>query len=305
MLLQTCICENFDKGKFNNQLFKLCCLVKDIVKKELLPTEWLLLGLDTSLLRNSGLHEESQAALDSRIKKVNTNLYYKQQKYNLLREETEGFSKIVTMLSSLAPLTNATNIPEKSISSVIGHFELEPNRMIDIILDFYELNPWNTSYLTLLHRFSSPNIAQILGFKFSCYQTVYPFVKPESSEPVKDSKVPSTSTSSVSSIPEYTPKSLYILTAILIAHKVVSLEDIVPYLGPSPTETKKKNIEQIKLKKEQIRSYGFVSLNKNADNNDDKGKAKGSMSSDRDREEANNTKDANSSRVPPPVILPN
>lgn len=76
---------------------------------------------------------------------------YKQNKFNLLREESEGYSKLtVELTSSLgpphSPQTGRTTEPlgvveerarpvwEKVIS-LIGYFDLDPNRALDIILD--------------------------------------------------------------------------------------------------------------------------------------------------------------------------
>src|SRR6266571_5009390 len=76
---------------------------------------------------------------------------YKQNKFNLLREQSEGYSKlIVELTSSLGPSHSPqTGRPVESYSliedrarpvwekviSLIGYFDLDPNRALDIILD--------------------------------------------------------------------------------------------------------------------------------------------------------------------------
>jgi THO complex subunit 2 len=76
---------------------------------------------------------------------------YKQNKFNLLREQSEGYSKLTAELtSSLGPAHSpATGRPTESYSSIedrarpvwekvislIGYFDLDPNRALDIILD--------------------------------------------------------------------------------------------------------------------------------------------------------------------------
>jgi THO complex subunit 2 len=76
---------------------------------------------------------------------------YKQNKFNLLREQSEGYSKLTAELtSSLCPPHNpATGYPTESYASIedrarpvwekvislIGYFDLDPNRALDIILD--------------------------------------------------------------------------------------------------------------------------------------------------------------------------
>jgi THO complex subunit 2 len=76
---------------------------------------------------------------------------YKQNKLNLLREQSEGYSKLTAELtSSLSPPHNpATGYPTEpyttiedrarpvweKVISLIGYFDLDPNRALDIILD--------------------------------------------------------------------------------------------------------------------------------------------------------------------------
>ena len=83
---------------------------------------------------------------------------YKQNKFNLLREQSEGFSKLVTEVTSAlpAPHSPATGLPLEPFSivaervqpiwerivSLIGYFDLDPNRVLDVILDLF------SSYLT-------------------------------------------------------------------------------------------------------------------------------------------------------------
>ena len=76
---------------------------------------------------------------------------YKQNKFNLLREQSEGYSKLTAELtSSLGPAHSPfTGRPAESypcieerarpvwekVISLIGYFDLDPNRALDIILD--------------------------------------------------------------------------------------------------------------------------------------------------------------------------
>lgn len=45
----------------------------------------------------------SAEGFEKKLKKLNTDAVYRQQKYNLLREETEGYAKLVVLLGTLAP----------------------------------------------------------------------------------------------------------------------------------------------------------------------------------------------------------
>ena len=102
---------------------------------------------------------------------------YKQNKFNLLREQSEGYSKLTTELtSSLGPAhSSATARPIEPydvieararpvwerVVSLIGYFDLDPNRALDVILDVLSVHlathlsfflallsfsPWSGSY---------------------------------------------------------------------------------------------------------------------------------------------------------------
>ena len=102
---------------------------------------------------------------------------YKQNKFNLLREQSEGYSKLTAELTSSLSLPHnpATGYPVESYASIedrarpvwekvislIGYFDLDPNRALDIILDVLSVHlathysfflallsfsPWSAAY---------------------------------------------------------------------------------------------------------------------------------------------------------------
>eukprot|EP00934_Nitzschia_sp_Nitz4_P002160 Nitzschia sp. Nitz4//scaffold8_size234185//228061//232728//NITZ4_001309-RA/size234185-processed-gene-0.358-mRNA-1//1//CDS//3329559962//2160//frame0 len=75
----------------------------------------------------------SEQDLLKRLKVYNTQMFYKQQKYNLLQEETEGFSKAVSFLSSSKTMDDE-NCRQK-LFQLMGTFELDPHRVMDLALD--------------------------------------------------------------------------------------------------------------------------------------------------------------------------
>ncbi|KAH9449904.1 hypothetical protein Pst134EA_026616 [Puccinia striiformis f. sp. tritici] len=124
-----------------------------------------------------------------------------------------------------------------NIKAMIGFFDLDPNRTLDIILDVFCYNvishyPFFCSLLKQSHWMqtvvdSKPTanhepilpadgslpseqgsrlIASLLGFKFTHYQQ--------------------------SDTSDSTPDELYLMTAVLIWHKIVKLRDILPHLSP-------------------------------------------------------------------------
>jgi len=180
-----------------------------------------------------------------------------------------------------------------NVFSIIGHFDLDPNRVLDIIIDIYELHPYNFAYIYLLQKFRKESIAHIVGFKYSFYHIPRSFPVVDNKEKGKDSvaassninkvsgkiqiqvdpsasvaqDVNSSSSSSVDDDDTYdqvtssdTPRSLYIITAMLIMYDLIAIEDMIPYLKPS-IQLLQDNINNIEenLKKEII-SYGVVNL---------------------------------------------
>ncbi|KAK1836366.1 THO complex subunit 2 [Podospora conica] len=70
-----------------------------------------------------------------------TNLLYRIANYNLLREETEGFSKVVTELYTTSsvdrPTTDVVQAAFHRVMSLIGTFDLHPGRVLDATLDVF------------------------------------------------------------------------------------------------------------------------------------------------------------------------
>ncbi len=102
---------------------------------------------------------------EKKINKVRTNMLYKQTKFNLLREESEGYSKLLVCLlehlvqpldyywtssspqshqviaeQRLSDIEEKTTIVIQNITSLIGTFDLDPNRVLDIVLDAFISN---------------------------------------------------------------------------------------------------------------------------------------------------------------------
>ncbi|KAG8883184.1 THO complex subunit 2 [Tulasnella sp. 332] len=103
------------------------------------------------LLAAAGLIDEP--VLTSKTPRVRTAQLYKQKKFNLLRETNEGYSKLIAEVQSLVGPAHApsTGRPTESRQSLrkraastwetivgfIGYFDLDPNRVLDIILDVF------------------------------------------------------------------------------------------------------------------------------------------------------------------------
>lgn len=94
--------------------------------------------LDSTLLESLGMIRNTFVRVGIRQQ---TNLLYRQSNYNLLREETEGYSKLVTELfttSSSEPLTS--EVVEETferVKGMIGAYDLDVGRVLDVTLDVF------------------------------------------------------------------------------------------------------------------------------------------------------------------------
>ena len=98
---------------------------------------------------------------------------YKQQKYNLFREECEGYAKLVTELNQDLSTISPAEILEV-IKSIIGYFNLDPNRVLDIILESFECQLDQHDFFIELLREYTPDkqtLNDLLGFKFKFHMT--------------------------------------------------------------------------------------------------------------------------------------
>ncbi|GAX14835.1 THO complex subunit 2 [Fistulifera solaris] len=98
---------------------------------QLLSSEssYLFTTLDPSLLEQAGLLPPNinTEAFFKKIRLYNTSTFYKQQKYNLLAEESEGYAKYLALLTSTCPNVEASR-------TIMATFHLDPNRCLDLCL---------------------------------------------------------------------------------------------------------------------------------------------------------------------------
>mmetsp|Transcript_4637 Transcript_4637/g.7135 ORF Transcript_4637/g.7135 Transcript_4637/m.7135 type:complete len:1629 (-) Transcript_4637:94-4980(-) len=93
-----------------------------------------------------------------KLKKMNTDMYYRQHKFNLLAEESEGYAKLLSFFivginevgtgeEEDASKDLVSKEARKYVRELIGAFDLDPNRVLDLALDAleWELNEIMTS----------------------------------------------------------------------------------------------------------------------------------------------------------------
>lgn len=199
--------------------------------------------LDEELLTSAGLTNSN--TFSKRLKKLNTDQVYRQHKYNLLHEESEGYSKVTALLSRLQIQAAPAYLP-KSLQALIGGFDLDPNRVMDMVLSSLQYScivssttsPAINVLLKLLEQVKlGASMPQILGFKFQ-----------------KCSTKMST--------------SLCRLTATLLSAGTISLDALLPHLAPSMEKLAEITKRHAKMIEEASRLAGTVSLSHSAEHND-------------------------------------
>ena len=123
-------CSLTDNDDHKMRLGKFTALISKLGAEKTLQER---LDLETGTLEKAGIIP-NQKQFQQKYIKTKTRLFYKQQKFNLLREEIEGYSKLATELFE-------KNHPEETlehVKSLIGCFNIDPNRVLDICLEYLE-----------------------------------------------------------------------------------------------------------------------------------------------------------------------
>lgn len=196
-------------GEFRARLTKLA---KWLVDCSLVPLRLFQERCEEEFLWEAELIKIKAQDLKNKEVRVNTRLLYQQTKFNLLREESEGYAKLVTQLCQVSDASSdsAKAATIGVIKSLIGHFDLDPNRVFDIVLECFELQSDATIFLDLIPIFPKSHASQILGFKFQYYQRM-------------DVKSP-------------VPFGLYKLTALLVREDFIDLDSVCAHLLPKDEE---------------------------------------------------------------------
>lgn len=229
--------------QFSDEWSRLCTLTKEIGKAGIVEQNILKTTLELNLLVASGLWKDEQT-LQKRLVKLNTSLYYRQQKYNILREETEGYAKLLGILSTLPSPPHDPSLHIKNILSIVGYFDLDPNRVLDIVLEVMEQQYWNPTFLVLLKNFRKSNLCHILGFKLTLYHD---------SQVIDTENLPKLMDSS-------TPKALFMVLGVLLTDGILTLENILSYLYPTLESIATDTKEQEAILMNEIKNYGVVNL---------------------------------------------
>jgi THO complex subunit 2 len=188
--------------------------------------------LETDTLQEFGIVNKN---FYGKFIKIKTKLYYKQRRFNLFREEDEGYAKLLTELNK----DHVDGVSDKNtlemVKSLIGCFNVDPNRVLDVILESFEIRPERQDlYIPLLKSYmpDSKIISEVLGYKFRNY------------------------------CEDKTPFSLYNITAILLQHDIIHLEDIYAWLTPVDERLYADWQSDIDAAKEFVRKLKKIATNK-------------------------------------------
>ena len=237
-------------------------LSKDVpdLQKSLLET------IDSKLLQQSGIIAEENDLL-KKIRMTNTSTNYRQHKFNLLSEESEGWAKFLYALRLVSEIDGdadgdgdeemkdsdlSTPKPVDLILKLIGTFSLDPNRCLDIVLELWGKQTINDSdvstqsdtqskrFLEIIQRLATDKLPALLAFQFS--------------EKAKDEE----KTQVLRSAASLVSKNL-----LDLKHFLAFLPEWVPLLQSTYDALKKQT-------RENIRALGRVSLSGNSKKGDAK-----------------------------------
>ncbi|XP_043113562.1 THO complex subunit 2 isoform X6 [Puntigrus tetrazona] len=238
--IETGCLEEKHKREHFTQLVGACLIcVPDGMLKE---------RLDPETLESLGLIKQAQQ-FNQKIVKIKTKLFYKQQKFNLLREENEGYAKLITELGQDLSGNLTSHLVLENIKSLIGCFNLDPNRVLDIILEVYECRSEHDEFFIPLiksYMCEHQTLCHMLGFKFKFHQ-----------EPNGE-----------------TPSSLYHIAAALLQHNLIALEDLYVHLLPLDSNIVEEHKREILEAKQIARKLTMVVVPSEKTEDKDKEKEK-------------------------------
>jgi THO complex subunit 2 len=156
---------------------------------------------------------------------LNTKITYEQQKFNLFRETSEGFSKLIFLLFETELNDSNVQLFFSKISSLIGFFDLDPIRVLDLVLSAFEVNPLNTNFIQIIKVLNINALPHVLGVKLS------------------------------NSKKQENTVDIYIVISQLIKHDLMNLKDILAHFTATEHE-----LEEIIASNEQSATNIYATL---------------------------------------------
>ncbi|PNW74840.1 hypothetical protein CHLRE_12g507700v5 [Chlamydomonas reinhardtii] len=197
----------FEVGR-GSESMNLVSAIKACWQDKRVSDRQLLQVLEPECLHTVGLLRD-KALWEKKSVRYNTKLNYTIAKYNLLREDSEGYAKLVTLYNHFGSgAMQPGDLPSmaRELHSLIGCFDLDPNRCLDLLLDAAAAQPLNAALLDVVELLKAEAVGQLLGFKLQGYQD--------------PSRPPA-------------PRSLFLVAAQLIASRRATLTELLAHMAPS------------------------------------------------------------------------
>jgi hypothetical protein len=141
---------------------RLTALVGLLHARSIVERTQLLTDLPDWVVQGAGLVEGT--ASERRVARVYTKINYEQSKHSLLRENNEGYAKVSLLLVNLRDSHDITLTWQRMLD-LVGNFDLDPDRVLDLIVEARVHNYSTAGYLRLLDNFRRESIAAVLGNK--------------------------------------------------------------------------------------------------------------------------------------------
>lgn len=130
-------------------------MIQNLIGKQIIKLETVKMVLEVTTLASMGYINLNNFNIKSR--RFFTFSFFAQKKFNLSREENEGFAKLIIELNQPNITESNYKIVKQNIDMLIGYFSLCPNRVLDFILGAFEANLSNPIYMKLLQEFGNKN----------------------------------------------------------------------------------------------------------------------------------------------------
>ncbi|KAK9814990.1 hypothetical protein WJX73_004070 [Symbiochloris irregularis] len=199
-----------DKTSESEQRGRLGDLTKALLLEHMVARDYLQEIMESDFLQDAGIATVGGKFDRIACTKMRTKIFYSQSKYNLMREDSEGYAKLAVMLARFGRKLIGAVHAVAEVKQLIGIFSLDPNRVCDLVYDAYECFPGQDGFLQVLQLFGPAAMLHILGHKF---QLVH-----------KNDTL--------------TPVSLCRVAASVIKAEMVPMEGLLGHLAPTAAEAK-------------------------------------------------------------------
>ncbi|EMR10044.1 hypothetical protein PNEG_01798 [Pneumocystis murina B123] len=242
----------------DNILSSLTVLLKELLAVGLVSMEIARERLESNLLVLVSAIL-SHVNFTKKVIRINTSLLYKQTKFNLIREENEGYSKLIVEINSFleSDILNkdkdmiSLGIKQifNNITSLIGFFDLDSNKVLDILLtiasqnliyhwkifiELFSISSWwgfAESYYNLKDITSLEKRKKLDNILQKGIQTFFDDIHCHSGSKVASQLLGFKLKNYNSENIQENPESLFMLIALLVKYELVDIGDILPYLS--------------------------------------------------------------------------